>query len=94
MFLVILICASLSDNNGGAILPLFFYLSPSPLFITMENAILNALFNLSRLNNKCYDHWIIQLYELNGERIHEEWNAETLKLMEDDVMAMSILHTI
>ena len=60
----------------------------------MEDAILTALFNLSRLNNKLYDHWIIQLYELNGDRIHEEWNAETLKLMENDVMAMSILRTI
>jgi hypothetical protein len=90
---VILICASLPDNNGGAILPLFSHLSPHHS-TTMEDAILTTLFNLSRLNNKLYDHWIIQLYELNGERIHEEWNAETLKLMENDVMAMSILHTI
>jgi len=60
----------------------------------MEDAILTALFNLSRLNNKCYEHWIIQLYEFNGEKIHEEWNSQTLKLMENDVMAMSILHTI
>jgi hypothetical protein len=63
------------------------------LFYKMEDAILTALFNLSSLNNKLYDHWIIQLYELN-DPINEEWNSETLKLMENDIMAMSILHTI
>ena len=72
---------------------------PIPLtysfFIMNTNqAILNALSNLSRTNTKLYDHWMSILYYVNGDRDKEEWNEDNLKLMERDVMSMQILFSI
>ena len=57
-------------------------------------AILNAFYNLQRLNENLYSHWLIQLYDAQGAEIQEEWTPENLKLMEQDVEAMSILFSI
>ena len=52
----------------------------------MNEAINNALNNLSNVNEMLCDYWISQLYNENDEPIQENWNERTLKLMEDDVM--------
>lgn len=62
--------------------------------MTTNEAILNAFYNLQRLNEKLYSHWLIQLYDASGNEIQEEWTDENLRLMEQDVEAMSILFSI
>ena len=62
--------------------------------MNIDEAISNAFSNLSRLNTKLYDHWIVVLYHPNGDMNDEEWNEQNLKLMEQDVMSMKSLFTI
>jgi hypothetical protein len=56
----------------------------------LTDAISTAFDNLSELSAQVYDYWITQLYDEEGDMIAEEWNQETLKMMEDDVMQLTI----
>jgi hypothetical protein len=57
----------------------------------ISNAIWAAFDNLSGLSAQIYDYWICQLYYDDGDMIAEEWNQETLNMMEDDVMQLTLV---
>jgi hypothetical protein len=57
----------------------------------VSDAISAAFGNLSELNEQVYDYWICQLYDEDNNMIAEEWNEETLKMMEDDVMQLTMV---
>jgi hypothetical protein len=57
----------------------------------VSDAIAAAFANLSELNAQVYDYWICQLYDEDNNMIAEEWNEETLKMMEDDVMQLTMV---
>jgi hypothetical protein len=52
----------------------------------LNDAISIAFYNLSQSNQMLYDYWLFQLYDSDGDIIESEWNENTLKLMETDVM--------
>lgn len=52
----------------------------------INDAINLAFGNLAETNQMLYDYWISELYAEDGDLVCEQWNAENLKLMEDDVM--------
>jgi hypothetical protein len=58
----------------------------------ITDAIAAAFANLSELSAQVYDYWISELYSEDGDMIAENWNEKTLKLMEDDVMNLSLLN--
>lgn len=60
--------------------------------IEITDAIAAAFSNLSELSAQVYDYWISELYDENDDLIEENWNERTLKLMEDDVMNLSLLN--
>jgi len=60
--------------------------------IEISNAIWAAFDNLSELSAQIYDYWICQLYYDDGDMIVEEWNEQTLKMMEDDVMNLLLVN--
>jgi hypothetical protein len=57
----------------------------------VSDAISTAFANLSELSAQVYDYWICQLYDEDNNMIAEEWNEETLKMMEDDVMQLTMV---
>jgi hypothetical protein len=57
----------------------------------VSDAISAAFANLSELSEQVYDYWITQLYDDEGDMIAEEWNTQTLKMMEDDVMQLTLV---
>jgi hypothetical protein len=57
----------------------------------VSDAISAAFANLSELSAQVYDYWITQLYDAEGDMIAEEWNTQTLKMMEDDVMQLTLV---
>jgi hypothetical protein len=57
----------------------------------ITDAISAAFLNLSELSAQIYDYWICQLYDDEGNLIAEEWNEQTLRMMEDDVMNLSLV---
>ena len=57
----------------------------------IADAISAAFDNLSELSAQVYDYWITQLYDDEGDMIAEEWNDQTLKMMEDDVMQLTLV---
>jgi len=60
--------------------------------IEISNAIWAAFDNLSELSAQIYDYWICQLYYDDGDMIVEEWNEQTLRMMEDDVMNLLLVN--
>jgi hypothetical protein len=52
----------------------------------LNDAISLAFGNLAETNQMIYDYWISELYDEDGDLVCDAWNAENLKLMEDDVM--------
>lgn len=52
----------------------------------INDAISHAFRNLSALNQQIYDYWATALYLDDGNFRESEWNEETLKEMEEDVM--------
>lgn len=50
----------------------------------------SAFNNLSDLNGQVYDYWLSVLFDENDEMILSEWNERNLKLMEDDVMNLTL----
>ena len=59
--------------------------------VEISDAISAAFANLSELSGQVYDYWITQLYDENGDIIAEEWNEQTLNMMEDDVMQLTLV---
>jgi hypothetical protein len=57
----------------------------------IRDAISAAFNNLSVLSEQVYDYWIMQLYDDESEMIVEKWNEQTLKMMEDDVMQLTLV---
>ena len=57
----------------------------------IADAISAAFNNLSVLSEQVYDYWIMQLYDDQSEMIAEKWNKQTLKMMEDDVMQLTMV---
>ena len=57
----------------------------------IADAISAAFNNLSVLSEQVYDYWIMQLYDDQSEMIAEKWNTQTLKMMEDDVMQLTLV---
>jgi hypothetical protein len=57
----------------------------------VSDAISAAFANLSELSAQVYDYWITQLYDDEGNMIVEEWNEQTLNMMEDDVMQLTLV---
>jgi hypothetical protein len=57
----------------------------------VSDAISAAFANLSELSAQVYDYWITQLYDENNNMIAEEWNEQTLNMMEDDVMQLTLV---
>jgi hypothetical protein len=57
----------------------------------ITDAISAAFLNLSELSAQVYDYWITQLYDENNNMIAEEWNKQTLNMMEDDVMQLTLV---
>jgi len=55
----------------------------------LQDAISIAFYNLSELSDQVYDYWLMKLYDGEGDMIAEEWNTQTLKWMEDDVMQLT-----
>ena len=55
------------------------------------DAISIAFYNLSELSGQVYDYWLMKLYDEEGDMIAEEWNTQTLKWMEDDVMQLTLV---
>ena len=52
----------------------------------LYDAISLAFYNLSQDNEMIYDYWLTELYDEEGEMITSQWNEDTLKMMENDVM--------
>ena len=59
--------------------------------VEISDAIAAAFANLSELSAQVYDYWITQLYDENDDMIAEEWNEQTLNMMEDDVMQLTLV---
>ena len=59
--------------------------------VEISDAISAAFANLSELSAQVYDYWITQLYDDKGDIIAEEWNKQTLNMMEDDVMQLTLV---
>jgi len=59
--------------------------------VEISDAISAAFANLSELSAQVYDYWITQLYDENNNMIAEEWNEQTLNMMEDDVMQLTLV---
>jgi hypothetical protein len=59
--------------------------------VEISDAISAAFANLSELSAQVYDYWITQLYDENDDMIAEEWNEQTLNMMEDDVMQLTMV---
>jgi hypothetical protein len=57
----------------------------------ITDAISAAFINLSELSAQVYDYWISELYDDEGDLIAENWNEKTLRLMEDDVMQLTLV---
>jgi len=57
----------------------------------ITDAIATAFDNLSELSAQVYDYWISELYDDEGDLIAENWSEKTLKLMEDDVMQLTLV---
>lgn len=57
----------------------------------INDAICLAFYNLSELSSQVYDYWLMKLYDEEGDMIAEEWNTQTLKWMEDDVMQLTLV---
>jgi hypothetical protein len=57
----------------------------------ITDAISAAFVNLSELSEQIYDYWISELYDDEGDLIAENWNEKTLRLMEDDVMQLTLV---
>jgi hypothetical protein len=57
----------------------------------ITDAISAAFVNLSELSSQIYDYWISELYDDEGDLIAENWNEKTLRLMEDDVMQLTLV---
>ena len=57
----------------------------------LVDAISIAFYNLSELSGQVYDYWLMKLYDEEGDMIVEEWNTQTLKWMEDDVMQLTLV---
>ena len=55
------------------------------------DAISIAFYNLSNLSGQVYDYWVSKLYNEDEDMIVEEWNTQTLKWMEDDVMQLTLV---
>ena len=58
----------------------------------ITDAISAAFGNLADLSAQVYDYWISELYDLDDNMIEDNWNVQNLKLMEDDVMNLSLLN--
>jgi hypothetical protein len=48
-------------------------------------SIYQSLENLFNTNQSLYDYWMSELYDEEGDPIHEMWNEDTLNEMEADV---------
>jgi hypothetical protein len=55
------------------------------------DAISAAFSNLSELSAQVYDYWISELYDNDGDINLPQWNEQNLKLMEDDVMQLTLV---
>jgi hypothetical protein len=54
------------------------------------DAINKAFANLSD-NQMIYDFWLSELYYPDGDFNMDNWNEQTLKLMEQDVMQLTLV---
>ena len=53
-----------------------------------EAGILGALENFEEMNQIAYDYWVSELYDVNGEKIADKWNADVLYEMEEDYVCL------
>ncbi|NBW23236.1 MAG: hypothetical protein EBR82_86360 [Caulobacteraceae bacterium] len=53
---------------------------------TTNDKISAAFCRLSELSQHVYDYWLSELYDDEGAMVVDQWNNETLSMMEDDVM--------
>jgi hypothetical protein len=56
----------------------------------IKSSIETVLCGLNNINEQLFDYWMCQLFDENDTMIKDEWNEETLKMMEDDVMSLTI----
>lgn len=56
----------------------------------LYDAISNALYNLSQVNEMIYGYWLTELYDENDKMITSQWTEDTLKMMENDVMNQTL----
>ena len=49
-------------------------------------AIYQGLENLIDTNQMIHDYWVSELFTVEGDVINEAWNADTLAMIEKDVM--------
>ena len=49
-------------------------------------AIYQALESLIDTNQMLHDYWVSELFTVEGDVIHEAWNFDNLRLIENDVM--------
>jgi hypothetical protein len=75
-------------DEGSALIVLFLlHRSPTLLIVpNIKDAISNAFSNLAESAPQVYDYWVSELYDVNGEILEDQWNENTLRMMEDDVM--------
>jgi len=58
--------------------------------MNVSASITNAFENLSELSSQVYEYWLSELYTEDGDIIPEQWNEATLKMMENDVMQLTL----
>jgi hypothetical protein len=88
---VILMLLGIADQHSKMSLMMSTISSNLMTKTEISDAIAAAFANLSELSAQVYDYWITQLYDENDNMIAEEWNEQTLNMMEDDVMNLSMV---
>ena len=54
-------------------------------------AIYQGLESLIDTNAMVHDYWVSELFTVEGDVINEAWNADTLALIEKDVMYQQLV---
>ena len=54
-------------------------------------AIYKGLENLIETNTMIHDYWVSELFTVEGDVIHEAWNFDNLRLIENDVMYQQLV---
>jgi hypothetical protein len=81
----------IADQHSKMCLMMLIFFSNLMNQTQITDAIATAFDNLSELSAQVYDYWISELYDDEGDLIAENWSEKTLKLMEDDVMQLTLV---